>query len=54
VFILETIFKNLLQNKLANFNETWYKSSLGKGSSKLYKSRARASSKGEIITKMQK
>jgi hypothetical protein len=43
VFILK---KNLLQNQQANFNQTWYKSSLGKGNSKLYKLRARSSSKG--------
>jgi hypothetical protein len=31
------IFKNLLlQNQQANFNKTWYKSSLGKGNSKLF------------------
>jgi hypothetical protein len=41
------IFKNLLlQNQQANFNKTWYKLSLGKGNSKLYKSRARSFSKG--------
>jgi hypothetical protein len=41
------IFKNLpLQNQQANFNKIWYKSSLGKGNSKLYKSRARSFSKG--------
>jgi hypothetical protein len=34
VFILK---KNLLQNQLANFNQTWYKSSLGKGNPKLFK-----------------
>jgi hypothetical protein len=40
-------FKNLLLYKQqANFNQTWYKSSLGKGNSKLYKSRARSFSKG--------
>jgi hypothetical protein len=37
VFILEKIFKNLLQNQQANFNQTWYKSPLGKGNSKLFK-----------------
>jgi hypothetical protein len=32
------ILKNLLlQNQKANFNETWYKSSLGTGDSKLLK-----------------
>ena len=36
----------LLQNQQANFNQTWHKSSLGKGNSKLYKSRARSFSKG--------
>jgi hypothetical protein len=31
-------FKNLLlQNEQANFNESWYKSSLGNGGSKLFK-----------------
>jgi hypothetical protein len=44
----------LLQNQLANFSETRYKSSLGKGNSILYKSGARSFFKGEIITKMQK
>jgi hypothetical protein len=44
--------KNLLLNQQANFNQTWYKSSLGKGNSKLYKLRARSFSKREIITKM--
>jgi hypothetical protein len=38
--------KTLLQNQQANFNQTWYKSSYGKGNSKLYKSKARSSSKG--------
>jgi hypothetical protein len=52
VFILK---KNpLLQNQQANINQTWYKSSLGKGNSKLYNSRARSFSRGEIIAKMQK
>jgi hypothetical protein len=33
-------FKNLLlQNHLANFNQTWYKSSLGEGDSNLFKGR---------------
>ena len=31
------IFKNLLQNQRANFNQTWYKSFLGEGNSKLFK-----------------
>jgi hypothetical protein len=31
------IFKNLLQNQQAKFNQTWHKSSLGKGNSKLFK-----------------
>jgi hypothetical protein len=48
------IEKNLLQNQQANFNQTWYKLSFGKGNSKLFKLRARSSSKGEINTKMQK
>jgi hypothetical protein len=47
VKIYWTFFKNLLlQKKQASFNKTWYKSSLGKGNSKLYKSRARSFSKG--------
>ena len=29
--------KYLLQNQQANFNQTWYKSSLVKGNSKLFK-----------------
>jgi hypothetical protein len=39
------IFKNLLQNQQANFNQTWYNLFLGKGNSKLFKLRARSSSK---------
>jgi hypothetical protein len=31
------IFKTLLHNQEANFNQTWYKSSLGKENSKLFK-----------------
>jgi hypothetical protein len=46
IFICVYIEKNLLQNQQANFNKTWYTSSLGKGNSKLYKSRARSFSKG--------
>jgi hypothetical protein len=46
------IFKNLLlQNQQASFNQTWYNSSLGNGDFKIFKYRARSSSKGEIITK---
>ena len=46
-------FKNLLhQNDFVNFNQTCYKSSLGKGSLKLYKSRARSSSKGKKSLKI--
>jgi hypothetical protein len=49
------IFKNLLfQNQQANFNQTWYKSSLGIGDSKLFKIRGQVLFKGEIITKLQK
>jgi hypothetical protein len=40
------IEKNLLQNQQANFNQAWYKSSLGKGDSKLFKLSAKSSSKG--------
>jgi hypothetical protein len=41
------ILKNLLlQNQQVSFNQTWYKSSLGNGDFKLYKSRARSFSKG--------
>jgi hypothetical protein len=39
VKILQKKFKNLLQNQLANFNQSWYGSSLGKGNSELYKCR---------------
>jgi hypothetical protein len=38
------------QNQQANFNQTWYKSFLGKGYLRLYNQRS--SSKGEIITKI--
>jgi hypothetical protein len=31
------IFKNLLQNQQAKFNQTWYKLSFGKEDSSLYK-----------------
>jgi hypothetical protein len=37
IFMYAYIEKNLLQNQLANFNQTWQKSSLGKGNSKLFK-----------------
>jgi hypothetical protein len=30
-------FRLLLQNRWANFNQSWHKSSLGKGDSELYK-----------------
>jgi hypothetical protein len=40
------ILKNLLQNQQANFNQTWYKLSLGEGDLVLFKYRARSSSKG--------
>jgi hypothetical protein len=36
----------IVQKQQAIFNKTWYKLSLGKGNSKLYKSRARSFSKG--------
>jgi hypothetical protein len=43
-----SFLKNLLlQKQQANFNKTWYKSSLGKGNSKLYKSRARSFQRGD-------
>jgi hypothetical protein len=49
------ILKNLLlQNQLANFNQTWHKSSLGEGDSKLFKIKGQVLFKGEIISKMQK
>jgi hypothetical protein len=49
IFIYVYIEKNfLLQNQNANFNQTWYKLSLGKGNSKLFKLRARCSSKGRL------
>jgi hypothetical protein len=38
-------------NQQANFNQTWYISSLGKGNSKLFKLRARSSSKGRWLQK---
>jgi hypothetical protein len=44
-------FNNLLRNQQANFNQTYYKSSLGKGNFKWYKSRARSSSKGRYSQK---
>jgi hypothetical protein len=40
-------FYNLLKNQHANFNKTWYKSSLGKGNIKLHRSMAMSSSKGD-------
>jgi hypothetical protein len=41
IFTCVCIEKNLLlQNQQANFNQTWYKSFLGKGYSKLFKLRA--------------
>jgi hypothetical protein len=43
--------KYLLQNQQANFNQTWYKSPLGKQNLGLYKSRARFSSKGKQLQK---
>jgi hypothetical protein len=49
VFKYVYIEKNLLlQNQKANFNQTWCKSSLGKGN------KVQVLFKGEIITKMQK
>jgi hypothetical protein len=51
VFILK---KNILQNKKANFNQTWYISSLGKGNSKFIKIKGQVLFKGEMITKMEK
>jgi hypothetical protein len=44
------IFQNLLQNHSAILNETWYKSSLGRGNLNLFKLRSSSSSK----TKWQK
>jgi hypothetical protein len=42
---------NLLQNQQASFNQTWYKSSLGKGISKLYNLiKDQLLFKGEVIT----
>jgi hypothetical protein len=46
--------KNLLQNQQANFNQTWYKLSLGKGNSKIVHIKGQVLFKGEIIIKMQK
>jgi hypothetical protein len=39
-------FRLLLQNRWANFNQTWYKSSLWKGDSSLFKWRGLSLSKG--------
>ena len=39
-------FHLLLQNHLANFNQTWHKASLGKGDSSLFKWRTPPFSKG--------
>jgi hypothetical protein len=33
----ECFLKDLLQNQQAKFNQTWYKLSLGKGNSSLFK-----------------
>jgi hypothetical protein len=44
--------KNLLQNQQANFNQTWYKSSLGNGNSELFTSKGQVLFKGEIITEI--
>jgi hypothetical protein len=46
IFTYVYIEKSLLQNQQANFNQTWNKLSLGHGDSKLFKLRARSSSKG--------
>ena len=40
IFTCTHIEKNLLQNQQANFNQTWHKSSLGKGKLKFFKLRA--------------
>jgi hypothetical protein len=44
----------LEKNQQANYNQTWHKSSLGKGkfNSKLFKIKGQIVFKGEIITKM--
>jgi hypothetical protein len=44
-------FKNLLQNQLTNFNQTWHKSFLGEGDSNLFKRRGINLLQGEIIAK---
>jgi hypothetical protein len=46
IFTCVYIKKDLLKNEKANFNKTWYKSSFGKGDSKLFKLRVKSSSKG--------
>jgi hypothetical protein len=55
--IEKTIFTNvyvennlLLQNQQTNFNQTWYKSSLGKGN--FLQIKGQILFKGEILTKM--
>jgi hypothetical protein len=40
------LYFRLLQNRWANFNQTWHKSSLGKGDSELYKWRTTPFHKG--------
>jgi hypothetical protein len=44
-------FKNLLQNHLANFNQTWHKSSLGGRGFKFVQTKGIALLQGEIIAK---
>ena len=53
--IILKIFKNLLlQNHCANFNQTWYKASLGEGNLILFKWMTIPFYQGEIIKKNQK
>jgi hypothetical protein len=44
-------FRLLLQNRWANFNQSWHKSSLGKQNSEFYKWRTTPLPQGEIIAK---
>jgi hypothetical protein len=52
VFLLKNSL--LLQTQQANFNQTWFKSSLSKGNIKIVLIKGQVLFKGEIITKMQK
>ena len=47
-------FQLLLNNHLANFNQTWHKASLGKGDSQLFKWRATVRSQGFTLKYIRK